>query len=334
MEIENLVEYVKGCDDYVITFHQNPDGDAIGSALGLHLALKGMKKTGLVLSPNQIGEYLMWLPGATDTMVFEGNEKSAAELMKKAQTIFCLDFNDPNRTGPMENSLNASKATKVLIDHHLEPKHFAKYELHDDKSPATAQLIFRLIQEIDPDLVNCDIATNLYTGLMTDTGSFRFPSTNAETHMAIAKMMQTGFNHSIVHENIYDTNTVNRRQLLGSRLLNRLEIIDEFSTSIITVTKEDYEKFEIQKGDTEGLVNYNLSLEGIKFGVLFIENDDLVKISFRSKGRFPANLFAKKYFQGGGHLNAAGGRSFVSLEKTIKRFKSKLKDFIDENPIK
>lgn len=333
MENKELINFVKGCDDYVITFHQNPDGDAIGSALGLHLALKAMGKSGHIISPNTVGDYLSWLPQIEDVKNYALETALCNEYIKSAKAIFCLDFNDLNRTGAMENSLIAAKGAKVMIDHHLDPKSFAKYNMHSSNSPATAQLVFELIMAIDRALLSKDIATSLYTGLMTDTGSFRFPSTNAETHLAIAELMRTGFNHSIIHENIYDTNTVDRFKLLGNSLLNRHELLEEFNTSIITVSLGDHENFNIQKGDTEGLVNYNLSLTGVVFGVLFNENEDMVKISFRSKGSFPANLFAKKYFQGGGHLNAAGGRSFISLEKTIKKFKSKLKEFTNEYPL-
>ncbi|MFY0675214.1 MAG: bifunctional oligoribonuclease/PAP phosphatase NrnA [Bacteroidia bacterium] len=328
-----LIDFVSSCNDYVITFHQNPDGDAIGSGLALHLFLRKLGKRGVVVSPNAIGDYLKWLPDIDNVLNYEDSPHSNNKTLKQAGAIFCLDFNDPNRAGELENSIIDSKAKKVLIDHHLEPKKFAQFEYHDTQSPATAQLIFNLISEIDESMLDAEIATCLYTGLMTDTGSFRFPSTNAQTHLAISKLMQTGFNHAVIHENIFDTYTENQLHLLGNTISQRHEIISEFSTSYMYVTLTDYETYNIQKGDTEGLVNYNLQLEGVNFGVLFIENEEMVKISFRSKGDFPANEFAKRYFQGGGHLNAAGGRSFISLERTIKRFKSKLKDFVEEFPI-
>jgi phosphoesterase RecJ-like protein len=328
-----LIEFVRSCDNYVVTFHQNPDGDAIGSGLGLHLFLKKLGKNGVVISPNAIGDYLKWLPSIGDVVNFEEDPKIHSQKLKRANAIFCLDFNDPNRAGELENPIVDSKAKKVLIDHHLEPKKFAQFEYHDTGSPATAQLVFDLIAEIDESKFDNEIATCLYTGLMTDTGSFRFPSTNAKTHLAIARLMQTGFNHSIIHENIFDTYTTNQLHLLGNTVSQRHELIEEFNTSYMYVTLEDYKTYDIQKGDTEGLVNYNLQLEGVKFGVLFIENEEVIKISFRSKGNFPANEFAKRYFQGGGHLNAAGGRSFVSLDRTIKKFKTKLKSFVEEFPI-
>ncbi|MBI1183614.1 bifunctional oligoribonuclease/PAP phosphatase NrnA, partial [bacterium] len=316
---QKLISFIESLDNYVITFHQNPDGDALGSALGLHLALKKLQKHGHVISPNSIGEYLHWLSGIDEVLVHEGNEKAVNEVVKNAGAVFCLDFNDLNRTGTMENVLVANQAKKVLIDHHLNPKQFAAFEMHDIEVPATALLIFRLLSALDNTIFDQDIATCLYTGLMTDTGSFRFPSTTPETHLAIARLMQTGFNHSVVHENIFDTFTVNRLHLFGHCIKNQHELLPEYNTSIIWVTRENHTTFDIKKGDTEGLVNYNLSLQGIKFGVLFIEDEEMVKISFRSKGDFPANLFASNYFQGGGHFNAAGGRSFVSLEKTIRK---------------
>jgi len=329
----STLDFVKSTDNYVITFHQNPDGDAIGSALALHHAFKKMGKQGSVISPNQVGDYLKWLPGIEEVINYEDDPTSSNALMKQAKSVFCLDFNDPNRSGGLEQALIATAADKMLIDHHLYPKDFTKYSLHSVESPATALLIFELITEIDDALFDQDIATGLYTGLMTDTGSFRFPATNAKTHLAVARLMETGFNHSRIHEKIFDTFSIDRLKLYGNSLLNRHEYLEEFKTSIIHVTLDDHETFDIKKGDTEGLVNYNLSLEGVIFGVLFIENPEMVKISFRSKGSFPANEFASKYFQGGGHLNAAGGRSFVSLERTIRKFKKYLSEFIQEHQL-
>lgn len=328
--VENsLKKFVEETDNYTITFHQNPDGDAIGSALGLHQILRKMGKTGVVISPNSIGEYLSWLPGIDEVLVYDEEQEKCSEIILAAQSLFCLDFNDPSRAGGLEQVINDTKAVKVMIDHHLNPKAFAQHVLHDVDSPATAQLIFRLLMQLNggKELLDESIATNLYTGMMTDTGSFRYPSTNKETHLAVAELMDTGFKHNEIHENIYDTFTVDRLHLFGHCFSNQHEIIEELETSILWVTLKDHETYHIEKGQTEGLVNYNLSVEGVKFGVLFVENEDIVKISFRSKGDFPANKFAQKYFQGGGHLNAAGGRSFVSLEKTIQRFKKKLIEF-------
>ena len=324
-----LTQFVEETDQYAITFHQNPDGDALGSALGLHLILKKMGKSGHVISPNSIGGYLSWLPGIEDVLNFENEEDRSTEIIEKAQSLFCLDFNDPSRAGGLEQLINKVVAPKVMIDHHLNPKDFVDYSLHDTGSPATAQLIFRLLETLKggKELLDKDIAINLYTGIMTDTGSFRYPSTNKETHLVISQLMETGFEHSQVHEKIYDTFTPERLHLFGHCFSNQHELVEEHSTSILWVTLKDHETYDIKKGHTEGLVNYNLSLNGIKFGVLFVENEDIIKISFRSKGDFPANKFAQKYFQGGGHLNAAGGRSFVSLEKTIQRFKKHLNEF-------
>lgn len=327
------LQFVQSCDQYVITFHQNPDGDAIGSALGLHQFLKKLGKKGTVVSPNEVGNYLKWLPGVDEVEVHEQDPSKYNQMVREAKAVFCLDFNDPNRCGGLENVLQATAAELMMIDHHLEPKDFTKYRLHSTESPATALLVLDLIQAIDDSLIDADIAMNLYTGLMTDTGSFRFPATNARTHLGVARLMETGFEHQKAHENIFDTFTEKRLKLYGNSFARRHEYLEEYRTSYIYVTKEDHETFDIKKGDTEGLVNYNLSLEGVVFGVLFIENEEMVKISFRSKGSFPANEFAKRFFQGGGHLNAAGGRSFLSLERTIKKFKKHLNEFVAEHMV-
>ena len=323
---KELLDCIKERDNYVITFHQNPDGDAIGSGLALHFALQKMGKSGKVLSPNSVGGYLHWLPSVETVHIFDEAQAEGVSILKNADLIFCLDYNDASRTGLMENPILEAAGKKILIDHHLQPKDFTDYVIHDTASPATAQLIFLLLQELKVE-IDQDIATCLYTGLMTDTGSFRFPSTTGQTHQIVAELMKTGFRHETVHESIYDTFTDQKLLLFGHCLSKQRMVLPDFQTSIMWVTQEDHKTFGIEKGDTEGLVNYNLSLKGMRFGVFFNEEPDIVKISFRSKGDFPANEFAKKYFQGGGHLNAAGGRSFTNLEKTMARFKKCLKEF-------
>lgn len=333
MEAPELAQILRGCDNYLITFHQNPDADAVGSALALHLALANMGLKGVVVSPNAPGEFLHWLPGIGSMLVFDTDPAIGTEAIQLAKHIVCLDFNDLNRTGLMENPLKAARATKILIDHHLEPRMFADHMLHDTTAPATALLVYRVLASLADYMISKPVATNLYAGIMTDTGSFRFSSTTPETHRVVAHLLEIGVNNAAVHEALFDNHSVNRLHLLGNCLLNRHEVLPHLMTSIMWVTREDHKNFDVKKGDTEGFVNYNLSIKGMVLAAFFSEEEDMVKLSFRSKGDFPTNLFASKYFQGGGHKNASGGRSFVSLDKTIKRFKRKLIEFVQEYPL-
>ncbi|MBI3141320.1 MAG: bifunctional oligoribonuclease/PAP phosphatase NrnA [Bacteroidetes bacterium] len=332
MEAPELAQILRSCDNYLITFHQNPDADAVGSALGLHFALADLGLKGVVMSPNSLGDFLQSLPGWECILVYDANQAIGNEEIKRAKNIICLDFNDLNRTGLMEGPLKGSTSPKILIDHHLEPKLFAAHMLHDTSAPATALLVYRVLASLPEFTFGVQVATNLYAGIMTDTGSFRFPSTTPETHRVVARLLEMGVNHAEVHEALFDNNTENRLHLLGNCLLNRHEVLPELKTSLMWVTKDDHKSFNIKKGDTEGFVNYNLSIKGMVLAAFLSEEEDMVKLSFRSKGDFPTNLFASKYFQGGGHKNASGGRSFISLEKTIKRFKRKLSEFVQEHP--
>lgn len=283
----------------------------------------------VVYSPNKPAEYLMWLPSAEEVIDFESEENELAFGIKDFDAIFCLDFNDLNRSGKLEPYIRHSRAKIVGIDHHTNPKEFAHLELFDSKAPATAVLVYRLYEKLGIQ-IGQTAALNLYTGLMTDTGSFRFPATTPESHRMAAVLLETGISHETAHERMFDNFSIDRMNLFAHVLANQREHLPEFSTAFMYVKTEDEARFNAKKGDTEGLVNYNLKIDSVVFGVLFLEKDDMIKISFRSKGDFPANEFASKYFQGGGHFNAAGGRSFQSLEKTIERFKESLKEFYEK----
>ena len=313
----------------VITAHQKPDGDAMGSTLGLYHFLKQLGHEVTVISPTNWAQFLDWMPGVDQVIDFEANKKEASEIVAAADYVFCLDFNILHRTKHLEPIIRDSKALKILIDHHQQPDtpSFA-YGISDVKMSSTCEMVYDfIVQSGHSNLINLDIATCLYTGLMTDTGSFRFPSTTASVHKIVAHLKELGLQHAKIHENIYDNSTEGRLKFMGNAFLNRMTVLPEFKTAIMAIPKTDIYKFELKTGDTEGLVNYLLSIEGIKFAAIVIDREEERKWSFRSKGNFDVNIFARTHFEGGGHANAAGGRSSKSLDETFNDFKNIIENY-------
>jgi phosphoesterase RecJ-like protein len=316
----------------VITTHQKPDGDAMGSSLGLCHLLQGMGHSVTVISPTNWASFLKWMPGCEKVIDFELHKDKAIKILEEAEILFCLDFNVLHRTKNMESHLAGLNCIKVLIDHHQQPQEEAfTYGVSDTNKSSTSEMVYDFIVESGhKDIINKDIAECLYTGVMTDTGSFRFPSASGNVHRMIADLKDAGMNHTLVHENIYDNFLENRLRFIGHVLLNRMEVFYEYNTAIMAVTKQDLLRFYMKTGDTEGLVNYLLTIQGIKFGALVIDRDEERKWSFRSKGDFDVNTFARTNFEGGGHYNAAGGRSSESLDNTVQKFKQVIKEYAAE----
>ena len=306
----------------VIVTHWSPDGDAMGSSLGLFHVLKKLGHSVQVIVPNPFPEFLSWLPGS-DT-VWVSNADSSKKILKRlneAEIVFCLDFNVLKRIDHLGEWVEKSPAQKVLVDHHVQPDGFAHFVFHDVKASSTCELVYLLLDQLKLTAhVNSKVAQCLYTGIMTDTGSFRFPSTRPVTHEIAAALLRAGANHTLIHEHIYDTNTYGRLALMGFGLQKKLKVLDQYATGLISFSEAEQKKFGYQKGDTEGLVNYPLSIKGVRFSAFFAERDGVIKVSFRSKGDFDVNQFARKHFEGGGHVNAAGGISKQSLNQTIKKF--------------
>lgn len=328
-QIPELKALLSSPRDIVIVPHKNPDGDAIGSTLALYHYLSAYNHQVTVIAPNDYPDFLKWLPGNDSVLIFESHQDQCEALINKAQLIFTLDFNALHRTGEMETSLEQSSATKIMIDHHQQPDDYAKYIYSDVSMSSTCEMVYNFIEMLgDLDKIDSAIATCLYTGIMTDTGSFRFPSTTSRTHQVVGDLMKRGAKNSDIHNNIYDTNSYSRLQLLG-RALQNLKVIPELRTAYITLSQAELDEFNFKKGDTEGFVNYGLSLEDIIFAAIFIENkqEGIVKISLRSKGTFSVNEFSRAHFNGGGHTNAAGGRSEDSLEATVEKFISILPQY-------
>lgn len=313
----------------VIIPHVNPDGDAVGSILGLahYLKLKGQNP--VVMVPNPFPEFLSWIPGATDIVVFDQDTDKASKTIQEADLIFTLDFNALQRTGEAEAALIASKAIKIMIDHHQAPDDYASYMYSDVSMSSTCEMVYNFIDMMgDVKIIDSNIATALYTGIMTDTGSFRFASTTSKTHQIVAHLIEAGANNAQIHNSVFDANAPSRLQLLGVAL-NSLTILKTYRTAFMYLSQKDLDNNDFKKGDTEGFVNYCLSLKGIVLAAIFIENsaDNIIKISLRSKGDFSVNELSRAHFNGGGHTNAAGGRSSENLQETITRFKNILPQY-------
>lgn len=315
----------------VIVTHWSPDGDAMGSSLGLYNYLIQLKHKVTVITPNDYPSFLSWLPGNKKVIDFSKNEKSGKSIVAKADIVFCLDFNSLKRIDKLGAEISKTKAIKFMIDHHQQPDDFAQYMLHDVAACSTCQLIYDFIERMGhKKLLNKDIANCLYTGIMTDTGSFRYPSTTAVTHRIIASLIDAGAENAEIHNRIYDGNTENKIKLLGYSLSEKLTVFKEYNTAIFSLNDLELKRYNYRKGDTEGIVNYALSIEGIRFAAFFVERDGIIKTSFRSKGNFDVNMFARKHFNGGGHKNAAGGMSELPMEKTIQKFITLLPEYKKE----
>ncbi|MBL7812037.1 MAG: bifunctional oligoribonuclease/PAP phosphatase NrnA [Bacteroidetes bacterium] len=315
----------------VITTHHKPDGDAMGSALGLYSFLTSFVTHVQVVTPTDYPEFLNWLPGNDTVLIYEGNETEGARITNEADLVFCLDFNRLSRINEYGEVVRNCRAEKVLIDHHLEPECFEDYTFWDTHSSSSSELVFHFIKHyFGIEHLSKDGATCLYTGLMTDTGNFQHNNTNSTTHMVAAELLDKGADHVKIHEQIYDVFSLDRSRLFGYCLYHKLEVLPELRTALIYLSADELKEFNVRTGDTEGLVNFGLSLKGIVLSVLIIDRTKLVKMSFRSKGDFAANEYAARYFNGGGHRNAAGGQSDRPLEEVVTRFKDTIKLYATE----
>lgn len=312
----------------VIITHYNPDGDAIGSSLGLKHFLKNLGLISEIVVPNDFPKFLKWMPEAKKITIADYKRKKAAELIEEASVIFILDFNSSDRSGNFVGPcIEKSKAKKILIDHHQQPDRF-DFVYSDTSIPATCQMVYHFIEALGKEnLVDQEVATCLYTGIMTDTGGFRFRSTSAATHRIVANLIENGADPATITSNTWDTNTVSRLHLL-SLVLGRIELVKEGKVAILYLKRKELQEFGFEKGDTEGFVNYGLSIAGTKMAAFFMEDlyENFIKISFRSKDDLDTNAFARAHFNGGGHINASGGKYFKDIYETIEDFKDKIEE--------
>lgn len=315
-------EFLSVSRKVLIITHFKPDADALGSSLGLSGYLKKRGHSVTVVTPSDYPDFLSWMPGNSDVVIFTRDKINEVErLTSSSDIIFCLDFSSLNRINELGELVEKSSAKKVLIDHHLEPENFADFVQWDDRAASTAELVYSLIHELDDEhQVDQDIANCLYAGLMTDTGGFRHSNTTQKVFETAAALVEHGADPARVSKLIYDTNTLERMRLMGFVLNEKLNVIPEFRTAYIALRTEDLKRYSSQTGDTEGLVNFGLSVKGVKLAVLISERKENIKLSFRSLGDFSVNDFARKHFDGGGHKNAAGGQTNLTFEETLKKF--------------
>ncbi|RAK02403.1 phosphoesterase RecJ-like protein [Larkinella arboricola] len=305
----------------LITTHLNPDADAMGSSLGLAGYLKKRNHRVTVIAPTEYPDNLNWLSGNSEVIVFEEKKRiEVTQLFEQANVIFCLDFSVLNRIRDLEPMVRQSRAKKVMIDHHLEPEAFADFTYWDTSAAATAQLIFRLIDQIgDKALIDVPIAECLYAGIMTDTGSFRHASTTGDVHRVVADLIDIGIEVSPIHRRIYDNVSLDKLRFTGYALSEKLVVLPEYRFAYITITDAELKRFRSKMGDTEGLVNQALAVEGVVMAAILIDRGDEVKMSFRSLGDFSVRDLASQHFNGGGHKNAAGGRTTLTLRETEEK---------------
>lgn len=315
-------------ENVVIVPHENPDGDAIGSAIGLGEILCNFGHKVKIISPNDYPAFLNWFSTEIEILNYERKKKRAKSIIENSGVLICVDFNDPKRAANMEDILTGFPRPSIMIDHHPNPGDCADYLVSEPKYSSTAELIFDLVKIIGLDnYINQASAEALFTGIMTDTGSFSHNISNPNTFKVIAKLIGTGINPEKIQANIYHNYSAKRMKLLGYCLNEKMEIFPEHRAAMIYISQKELKEFDFQPGDTEGFVNYPLSVNNIVFSALFIEKKDNIKASFRSKGNFPANSFSEKYFDGGGHLNAAGGESKQTLQETIEKFRQLLDEY-------
>lgn len=332
-DYNTIKSHLKGSGNIVITSHHNPDGDAVGSALAMYHALKCINPNVVVVLPNRFPDFLKWLPGANDVVIFDQNdEQFISGIFNKAGIIFSLDYNTPSRVEKMEETLRNATATKILIDHHPQPDTDAfQFVLSKTSASSTAELVYEFLEETE--LTHCiqkAAAESLYTGIITDTGSFSFACNNPKTYRITAELIERGANPERLHRLIYDNFSESRLRLLGHAFAEKLLILPKYRTAIIALSKDDLNRYNYKAGDSEGIVNYPLSIKEINVSILMTEREGLIRLSFRSKGQFAVNQIAQKYFEGGGHRNAAGGNSYLSIEASIEKIKEILPLYEDE----
>lgn len=319
---QQIVADIQAASHIVITSHKSPDGDSVGSSMGLLYFIEKLGKHATVCHPDAAPDFLSWM-NTSSILIMSDQPTEVTKHFAEADLIFCLDYNGTDRIGKMQPLLEAATCKTIMIDHHLNPQDFPTLAVSDTSSSSTAQLIIELIEQSgNITLLDDKIGTPLYLGVLTDTGSFRFPAVKARTHELVGKLLNAGVQHHLVHEAINDNNTVSRLRLQGFAMSQKLEIMDDYKVSIIPLTKEELSEYNYQKGDTDSLANLALSIKGMKVAILLSERDGIIKMSFRSKGEEnPVNVLAAENFDGGGHANAAGGMSNQTIDETLAKIK-------------
>lgn len=332
-KIDHLEKWITRAEKIVIVSHVSPDGDALGSSLGLYHYLSGLEKTVNVIVPNAFPEFLRWMPGAKDVLRYDKHREYADELIGQADVIFCLDFNALKRLDKMADAVAASPARKAMIDHHLHPEDFCRITVSHPEQSSTSVLIFRLICRLGAfDEITREGAECIYTGMMTDTGGFTYNSNDRELYFIISELLSKGIDKDEIYRKVFNTYSENRMRLMGFVLYEKMQVYPEFHSALITLVDEEQRRFGFTKGDTEGFVNLPLQLKGVCFSVFLREDKEaqMIKVSLRSVGTFPCNKVASEFFGGGGHLNASGGEFYGTMEEAVELYKRALVKYEDE----
>jgi phosphoesterase RecJ-like protein len=314
-----------------LTSHANPDGDALGALLALFHFFEQTGHEVNMMVPNNFPEFLNWMPGRDKILIYKNDAEVCDQFFETADILFSLDYNSPSRINEAEQPFRYAPATKILIDHHIDPETEAyDHCITTVLTSSTSELVFLFMQKLNKSLINKRIADCIFTGIMTDTGSFSYNCNFKSTFHIVSELIGLGLQPDEINRRVYATNTENRIRLLGFSLNEKLVVLKEFKTAYIALSREELNRYNYKTGDTEGLVNYALGVEGIRFAALFTERENKIRISFRSTGNFSVNAFARKHFVGGGHRNAAGGDSFDNLETTLANFEALLPHYADK----
>jgi phosphoesterase RecJ-like protein len=309
----------------LLSSHTNPDGDAIGASLAMFLFLKSLGHDVRVVVPNPFPDFLAWMDGSNEIMIYEIDKAACDKKFESADILFSLDYNHPNRLGEAENVFNQAKGVKIMIDHHMQPKRNAyEHVFSTTLTSSTSELIYDFIHQLHPKGLTKQVAECIYAGIITDTGSFSYACNYEKTFRIVAELYKTGMDGVKINRQVYNTFSESRLRLLGFALSEKLKVIPEYATAYISLTREELDRYHYQVGDTEDVVNYALSIKGIRFAAMFMERDKKIRVSLRSVGDFSVNLIARDHFEGGGHKNAAGGDSYISMEQTLAKFEQLL----------
>jgi bifunctional oligoribonuclease and PAP phosphatase NrnA len=322
LEIQKLLAIPK---KIAIIPHRSPDGDAMGSTLALYHFLLKLSHDVTVIAPNEFPDFLTWMPSSEKVLIFENDTTLSTKILEESEIVFTLDFNALHRTGEkMEFVLKQLQPIFVMIDHHQSPDSYANFTYSDTNFGSTCEMVYNFIEQLNQkQLIDKTIATCIYTGILTDSGGFKYPKTTGKTHRIVAELIDLGVENSKIPNLLYDNNSYSRLQLLG-RAMSNMKVFPEYKTAYTSLSQKELNEFNYVKGDTEGIVNYGLTIKDIIFAAIFIEHTDekIIKISFRSEGNFDVNQFAREHFSGGGHINAAGGKSNKSLAETVTKFET------------
>lgn len=329
-DIERLAQVIDANKMFVLTCHAGPDGDALGSTLGMAHYLKALGKEAVVIVPDAYPDFLAWMPGSQEIVRFDKYREKAGLMMAMADVIMAMDYNALSRVDDMGSLIGKAKAVKVLVDHHLHPDSFCDISFSCPQLSSTCEVVFRLVVAMGGyDRLTKQACECLYAGVMTDTGNFSYGPCTQELYLIVSMLMQKEINKDRIYNKVFNNYSEGRLRLMGYVLYKKMRVFPEEHAALITLSREEMKRFDFNKGDTEGLVNIPLQMKGVYFSAFLREDTekDLIRVSLRSQGTFPCNKFAAQYFNGGGHLNASGGQYDGALQDAVKVFEEALKEF-------